>query len=168
MILQHGIVAFTGHRPDKLGGYKPCLWQTRIRSRLIAEIQKLDPAAAITGMALGIDQWAAEECFFLGIPFVAAVPFEGQELRWPPESQRHYRDIIARAFKVHLVSKVRPVGPREAADMLQARNRWMADACDHLLAVWDGSEGGTGNCVKYAQRIGKPITIINPKELLPS
>ena len=33
----------------------------------------------------------------------------------------------------------------------------MVDNCTHVLAMWDGSEGGTANCVKYAQAVNKPI-----------
>lgn len=42
----------------------------------------------------------------------------------------------------------------------------MVDRCDRLIAVWDGSNGGTGNCVKYAKEVGKPIVVINPTEFL--
>ncbi len=41
----------------------------------------------------------------------------------------------------------------------------MVNNCDMLIAVWDGSDGGTANCVKYAQSKGVDIRIINPKEL---
>jgi len=40
---------------------------------------------------------------------------------------------------------------------MQTRNIWMVDNCDLVLALWDGSDGGTGNCIKYANKIGKPI-----------
>jgi len=45
---------------------------------------------------------------------------------------------------------------------MQARNTWQTDKADKLLAVFDGSSGGTGNCVKYAKSKGKTIILIDP------
>jgi uncharacterized phage-like protein YoqJ len=49
---------------------------------------------------------------------------------------------------------------------MQVRNEWMVDHCNDLLAVWDGSDGGTGNCVRYAQRILEPSKLhrVNPND----
>ena len=46
--------------------------------------------------------------------------------------------------------------------LMQRRNIWMVDESDYVIAVWDGSNGGTGNCVKYAQKEDKQITIVKP------
>lgn len=155
------IVAFTGHRPDKLGGYKSNPLQSWVRRQIRIHLEALAPSGAISGMALGVDQWAAEELLLLGVPFVAAVPFVGQEARWPSESQERYRDLLARAFRVVHVSP-----PPYAAWKMQVRNQWMVNHCAKLIAVWDGSSGGTSNCVSYAERkIGRENIIrINPQE----
>lgn len=44
----------------------------------------------------------------------------------------------------------------------------MVDHCNHLIAIWDGTPGGTFNCLKYAvAKLTQPyITIINPKNLI--
>ena len=45
-------------------------------------------------------------------------------------------------------------------------NRYMVDHSDHVLAVWDGSfRSGSGQTVRYAQKMGKMITIIRPDTL---
>lgn len=144
-------VAFTGHRPDKLGNYVPDSEpERRVRAALTTYLTALKedrpPLRAISGMALGVDQWAAETCVSLGIPFTAAVPFVGQEKRWRWPAQVHYRNLLAKASDVVVVcpGEYRPY-------MLQKRNEWMVDHCDLLIAVWDGSEGGTANCVRYAR-----------------
>ena len=49
---------------------------------------------------------------------------------------------------------------------MQKRNEYMVDKCDILLAVWDGSAGGTNNCVKYARKLDKEIIIIDPRKIL--
>lgn len=40
------------------------------------------------------------------------------------------------------------------------RNRLIAEACDHLIAFWDGHSTGTKYTIDYARRIGKPVTIV--------
>lgn len=49
---------------------------------------------------------------------------------------------------------------------MQMRNQWMVDHCDALVAIWDGSSGGTENCVNYAKDQGVPMVRIDPKKLL--
>ncbi len=154
------IVAVTGHRPDKLGGYnfyKPLrVW---LRDQLLAKLQQLQPSSAISGMALGIDQDFAYVCVWAGVPFLAAIPFVGQESIWPEESRLLYNELLSRAYEKVIVSS----GGYSARKM-QIRNEWMVNHCDVLIAVWDGSEGGTGNCVRYAENARRPIERINPKD----
>lgn len=40
------------------------------------------------------------------------------------------------------------------------RNRLIAEACEHLLAFWDGRSTGTKYTIGYAKRIGRPVTVI--------
>lgn len=40
------------------------------------------------------------------------------------------------------------------------RNRLIAEACDWLLAFWDGHSTGTKYTINYARRIGKPVEIV--------
>ncbi len=93
------ILAFTGHRPDKLGGYGPSALQNKIRDLISLVISNSKATTIISGMALGVDQWAAEEAVKLGVSFIAAVPCEGQDSKWPQASQSHYRDLLAKAQK---------------------------------------------------------------------
>lgn len=145
------ICAFTGHRPSpKLGGYQPNPIQAAVIQAIREKLIELRPSAVISGMALGVDQWATQVCIDLGIPFTAAVPFKGQEAVWPRESQQVWRDLLSRAAKVIYVCD----GGRLARSM-QRRNEWMSNHCDRLVAVWDGSDGGTANCVNY-HRIRHP------------
>lgn len=40
------------------------------------------------------------------------------------------------------------------------RNRLIAEACDFVVAFWDGNSTGTKYTIDYARRIGKPVKII--------
>jgi uncharacterized phage-like protein YoqJ len=152
-------VAFTGHRPQRLGGFKiPNPQYEKIYKQLVESLQKLSPTEAITGMALGVDQWAVDACLELNIPYTAAVPFKGQEMMWPKESQQKYKEYLERAKEVVIVSP-----GAFSAKKMHLRNEWMVDRCDVLIAVWDGSStGGTANCVGYAKQKGKKIIEIKP------
>lgn len=153
------ILAATGHRPDKLGGYDPSPMQTYVRERLRLVLMQHRPEYVVTGMALGVDTWWAEEAHCLGIPFVAAVPFEGQQNLWPLPSRERYRRLLELAIDVVHVSP-----PGYQAWKMDARNRWMVDRCDVLVAVYDGSLGGTHNTVAYARTLGRDLVRINPKK----
>jgi|SRR5690606_11597477 len=145
------IVAATGHRPNKLGGYD---YRRAEERRRIARgaLTLLGATEAISGMALGWDVDFAQAAIDLGIPVHAAVPFEGQECRWPSSSQQAWRSILAKCASVTVVS---PGG--YSASAMQVRNEWMVDRAPYVLALWDGSPGGTGNCVKYARQQGRLI-----------
>lgn len=152
-------VSFTGHRPSKLGGFKtPNPIYDFVNSSIEEVLIKLQPEKAISGMALGVDIWAAEICLKLGIPLIASVPFVGQEKIWPQESQDKYHAVLNQA-----VEKVIVCEGGYAAWKMQKRNQWMVDRSEIVIAVYDGSaSGGTANCVNYAKQQNKKMVIINP------
>lgn len=147
------IVAGTGHRPNKLGGYEWNSIQQGILERTTEELLRLKPSLVVSGMALGFDQILACIALEHKIPLLAAVPFRGQEQAWPEDSQRYYRNILADAAEVVYVCD-----GGYAPNKMQRRNEWMVDNCDLLLACWDGSPGGTGNCIRYATKVGRAMT----------
>ena len=88
----------------------------------------------------------------MGIPFIAAVPFEGQESRWPRQHQDEFRALLDKAERVEVVCP----GPYANWKFLK-RDEWMVDECTKLLALWDGvKDGGTWHTVQYARAIGRP------------
>ena len=46
---------------------------------------------------------------------------------------------------------------------MNVRNHYMVDHSDRVLAVWDGSSGGTKNCIDYAKEKMVPVDFILPK-----
>ena len=145
------IICGTGHRPNKLGGYGVHI-QTRLVALAEAALAHYQPEHVISGMALGWDQALAQAAVNLGIPFVAAIPFVGQESRWPDESQQHYHSLLKEAHSTITLDQ----GPYSAR-LMQERNEYMVNKATHVLALWSGTHGGTGNCVAYAQSVEKPI-----------
>lgn len=147
----------TGHRPDKLGGYG----HTGLPSDALRDLAKWyftlhRPEHFISGMAQGWDQACAWACHDLGIPFTAAVPCVGQESKWPERAQVWYRRLLGMADRVHIVST------SYSAKAMQLRNEWMVDHSQGVIALWDGSAGGTSNCVRYAEAKGVPLVNLWP------
>lgn len=145
------IISGTGHRPDKLGGYSDKA-HDELTNVAIAYLQEAKPTKVISGMALGWDTALADAAVLLGIPLVAAIPFEGQESRWPIHSRARFNYLRSRATEEVIVSE-----GGYAAWKMQVRNEWMVDNSDLVVALWNGTDGGTANCVRYAEKKGKPI-----------
>jgi uncharacterized phage-like protein YoqJ len=158
------IISFTGHRPNKLPdpetGYtlpNPCYnYVCQQTEQLLLELK---PEYCISGMAIGFDQYAANVCLKLGIPFVAAVPFLGQEKRWKDSTQQAYHSLLNKALRVEIISE-----GGYSAHKMQIRNQYLVDHCDLLIACWNGDlSGGTYNCLQYAKTQNKEIKLIDPK-----
>lgn len=158
------IVACTGHRPNRLPnketGYKlPNPTYLHVCQQLDKTLRELKPEKVISGMALGVDLWFAHIAFKLNIPFIAAIPFIGQEKAWPQSSQNTYHALLNKAAEKVIVSD-----GGYAPNKMQIRNEYMCDRCDKLIAVFIPTEtsGGTYNCIQYAKSIGKEIVYIDP------
>ena len=153
-------IAITGHRPDKI--YDHIEW---ITTKLDQIFTALKPELIISGMAVGVDQLAAEIAIANEIPVLAAIPFLGQENRWNERDKINYNALLKQATTVEVLSNT-PSDYYEAVKFLHARNKWMVDRADLIVAVWDGSKGGTSNCVNYAKRVQSkrnlPIVRLNP------
>lgn len=137
-------IAFTGHRPAKLGGYSTIIFD-RLVGLAESYLCETDALWLISGMALGWDMAGAQAALNLRIPLLAAVPFSGQENRWPEASQKQYRRLLEAARDVVVIS---PGG--YAASKMFTRDRWMVDNCHKVCALFDGSPSGTGKTVEYA------------------
>jgi len=148
--------AFTGHRPEKLTESKEVVCE-----RLQAAIEQAYADSFnvfITGMARGVDLWAAAIVLELrqrhnDVKLICAVPFEGFEARWLEDNRREYVRILGQS------DLVRYICPRYSNQCFQIRNEWMVDHAARLIAVWNGQPSGTGNTVAYAQR--QNVEVIN-------
>jgi uncharacterized phage-like protein YoqJ len=146
------IIAGTGHRPNKLGGYSEDNFK-----RLVAIgekwLKEFDTTKVISGMALGWDQALAQAAINLNIPLIAAIPFKNQDKVWQYNSKKYYKELLSKAFEINNVSGMDDY----KVQYMQRRNEWMVDNCDILLAMFDGTEGGTANCVRYAELKNKKL-----------
>jgi len=178
-------ICFTGHRPDKLGSYD---WNTpknqrimeKLKEQIEQEIIHNNVKTFIFGVALGIDQMAFEivkkiqeySRYGHDIKMILAIPFEKQASKWFNKNdidrynaQKEWADEVIYVDTVDGYEfKGVAVGEYHPAKMM-IRNKFMVNNSDKIIAVWNGSKGGTANAVNYAKKIGKEIIVINPDEI---
>lgn len=140
---------FTGHRPEKLS------WsEETVIAWLEAEIRKAIDDGFVTfisGMARGVDIWAAEIVLRLRdegrpIHLICASPFYGFERTWSENWKLRYNDVMQRADIVKFVCK------SYSRACFQIRNEWMVDRSARVIAVYNGEPSGTRNTIDYAIR----------------
>ena len=162
--------AFTGHRPKSLPfGYNESEPECRrMKDRLRETVEKLITEEGvihfISGMAMGVDMYAAEEVLALKekyphITLECALPCETQAEKWSEDMRVRYFGIIEKSDKETLLQN------RYTNDCMMKRNRYMVDKCDVLVAVWNGKKSGTANTVNYALATGKRVIVIDPENL---
>ena len=155
-------VCFTGHRPQTL----KFLWneesemcralKMQIKNTITELIEKENAIHFISGMALGVDMICAEIVLELKktypqITLECAIPCETQAARWSEIYRERYFNTIISSDKETLLQT------QYTADCMMKRNKYMVDKSDIVVAVWNGSKGGTANTVKYAKQSGKTI-----------
>jgi len=141
------IVGVSGHRPSKAG-------YDQVKLVMFAQLVLIqqDPTRVLTGMAVGWDQAVAEACVQLRIPFVAVIPFAGQESRWPASVQKRYFELLELAHSAVVVSR-----GEYSPTKMKARNRYLADHSTKAVVLYDGfGDSGTAQFVRHAENIGLP------------
>ena len=85
------------------------------------------------------------------------LPCEGQDIKWTVPAQERYKYILSKADSIEYMSRV-----YHEKCMLE-RNRRLVDSAVFLLAVYNGEKrGGTAATVRYAQKVGRKIIVIDP------
>jgi uncharacterized phage-like protein YoqJ len=178
-------MAFTGHRPKRFTPEVVPIVQSHLVDLVknAHEIYKVDEF--ISGMALGVDQWAAQAVLHYReshpeVKLIAAVPFAAQSNLWQEEDRKAWRRILKAADEIWLTDRreqvdleemklrvrqaeASPLTRQAAAMLLDRRNRWMVDHTGQLHGIWDEQpSGGTYNCIRYARKVGREVHFFNP------
>ncbi|MEV7418631.1 hypothetical protein [Streptomyces sp. NPDC089919] len=148
-------IGVTGHRaiPAELLGH--------VTEGLRALLRGHDgPMEALSSLAEGADQIFAELALECGADLTVVIPSGDYEATFAdPGALARFRRLRGRASQ-----EIRLDYPRATDDAYYAAGTRIADACDRLVAVWDGEpargRGGTGDIVAYARAAGKPVSVI--------
>lgn len=161
-------VAFTGLRLKKLPfgtdeDHADCLRLKELITKYVVKlITEKNARHFVSGMAMGVDQICAQIVIGLkqqheDITLEAAIPCCDQDKMWPQKYKGEYKRLLS------LCDERQHVSTRPYFDgCMNQRNNYMVGKADYLLAVSDGSPGGTSSTISSAWRKGIPIIIINP------
>lgn len=150
-------VCFTGHRPEKLSRCENAIkkdLEIQIRQAISEGLNVF-----ITGMARGVDIWAAQIVLKFrnkgyDIKLICACPYDGFETNWSRSWQKQYTDILTE------VDFVKYICGEYSRPCFQIRNEWMVDHSTRVIAIFNGEKSGTKNTIDYATKVGVPIVFI--------
>lgn len=159
---------FTGHRPEKLPwGYDErdprCLALKARLDRAVEEAWEKGMRHFICGMAQGADFYFCEAALALrarrpGVTVEAAIPCEEQASRWPEADRERYFRLVEQCDYETMVQRHYDRG------CMLRRNRYMVDRSAMLIAVYDGTLGGTMYTLQYAMKRKLDLVILDVNE----
>ncbi len=161
---------FTGHRPENLSWRaneldERCIELKKLLSSTIDKCLEDGYREFYCGMARGTDTYALEILIekkevYKDIIIHAALPCPNQYEGWCEKDKVRYERLLSMCDDKTLIS------PFYTDTCMLARNRFMVDNSDRVIAVWNGYfKGGTAYTVRYAKKQGKEIYLIRPKDL---
>ncbi|MBQ7912833.1 MAG: DUF1273 family protein [Clostridia bacterium] len=137
--------AFTGHRV-LTDGFSPRKLKKEIKKLILQGVDTF-----YNGMAMGFDLLAAEKTLELkkkypNIRLILCIPCYEQEKNFCQKDKDRYAAIYKKADERVYVADAYYRG------CMQARNRYMADRADVLIAYCEKSEGGAAYTVNYFKK----------------
>lgn len=164
----------TGHRPNKLGNCYSLNhpMSIAIKDKLIPVLEELiireGVTRFITGGAIGWDQvmfWTVQvlKKKYPYIKNIVAIPFKNQDAVWKdPDTLKWYKKMLEIADEVINVEGIDGYKTNEdipygdySIKKMGKRNEYMVDNGKYIVAGFDGSKGGTANCLYYARHCYK-------------
>ena len=163
-LMQTGFaVCVSGHRPEKLPEGAPL---RMMQSLLFRELETaiLDGAGVFyTGLARGVDLWAADMILHLrrqypAVRLICVLPFSDR-LRTAGSAERfHVRALMQAADRVILLSEHYYRG------CYRDRNAYMVQNSRRLIALIADVRSGTGQTVRMAERAGLEMRVLSFSE----
>ena len=157
---------FTGHRPEKLpwGENETDPRCEALKARLWDAVEAAYGEGMrhfICGMARGCDFYFAEAVLELRrrrpeVTLEAAIPCPSQPDGWHLADRARWRRLLA------LCDMETMVQDHYTPGCMLRRNRYMVDHSALVIAVYDGTNGGTRRTLEYALRQKVPFVDIPP------
>lgn len=159
---------FTGHRPmffdfEHNENDPRCQRiKERMRAAVIDLIDNHGIKHFLSGMADGVDRWAADIILDLkkaypDITLECAIPYILQYNEWTEWNRPRYHEIMK------LCDKTTYLQEEYTEDCFLKRDHYMVDQSARVIAVWSGVPSGTGDTIDYAKEQGIDVIYINLK-----
>jgi uncharacterized phage-like protein YoqJ len=145
------ICFFTGHRllPD----------EARIQKILQREIIRLARQGVthfMAGGALGFDMLCARTVLEMkssyGLKLILAIPCHRQDKNWTVEQRFYYKRLLEQCDECHYVST-----GEYTQDCMKKRNQYMVDHSKYGIAYYVNPHSGTGQTMRYAQKMKRQV-----------
>lgn len=162
--------AFTGHRPQKLPWCSDeadpgCVALKAMLATQVAMLIENGYTEFLSGMAPGVDMWAAQIILDLrennpALKLHCILPCTAQSAKWSAALRKQYRAILEQADSVIFVNRA------NKKNCMLERNRFLVSYASVVLAVYNGEKrGGTAATVRYARKLGRELIVIDPATL---
>lgn len=140
---------FSGHRPEKLQMSEKEV--KKLLEKAIDEATADGYVTFISGMAPGVDVWAAEIVLKRkrknkNLHLVCALPHPGFEKRRSEQEKQIFKYILEKADLVKFIND------HYFSGCYQVRNTWMVDRSNLVISVFNGQKGGIKNTIDYAMK----------------
>lgn len=165
--MNQNVTCFTGHRNKSFSfkydeTHSDCIrLKAVLKEQIIKLIEIHNVKRFISGLALGVDQFAAEIVIDLkkeypDIILEAALPCLYQSVKWSQKQRERYDNILSKCD----AKTVRTSGYTN--DCMMNRKQYMVDHSDIVLTVWNGQRwGGTYKTICYDRDKKNKIFILN-------
>ena len=157
-ILRKTRCCFTGHRPQSLKRPVDDI-KIDLENSILSAINE-GYTTFISGLAYGVDIWAAEIVIrlkdrFSNLHLVAAVPFPDFAEQWTSDWQARYKRLLSASEYVKYLE------PEYTQAAYQERNIWMVNHASLVIAVYNGKPSGTRNTINYAKECRIPVKYLS-------
>lgn len=163
--LAYKTICFSGHRPEKLPFKGDDLSPVTgaIKSILYKEITECIESGYnrfITGLARGVDNWAADIVIDFksrgyDIFLLCVLPYRTYGSEWRGFDKWNLSHILEKADETVTICD------EYNKDCMRLRNNYMVDNSEKLIAVVSNYKSGTGQTIRYAQKKALDVKIID-------
>ena len=156
-----------GLGPDGLGGWDANPIGDDVRRRLQewidAQAQVHPDLVVLTGLRPGAETLAAEAAIRADVPYAVLEAFPGVEAKLSGPWQARFRDLRGRAASVAQFHKKVPKDRAGFAANLRGREKWLIDAADQAVLVWDEQDNRFDATFSALQKaFGDDLYVIRP------
>ena len=145
--------AFTGHR-----NVKSDFDYDKFKSEVINLIEEENVTVFYDGVARGFDLIAAKCVIELkekyAVKLIACIPCKGQEKCYSPEEKEDYNYVLKNSDEIKILSQ------NYYSGCMYARNRYIVNNADIVLAYLTEHRGGTWYTVNYAVSSAKRLILL--------